>query len=83
MTVYIISSIYDSVTVVVHSLSVIFVLQSMGESLSFEESVLEVIETARNIQCGNDLCKANQNRLSHELDMAMCRLNMIHASLRK
>jgi len=55
--------------------------QSMGESLSFEESVMEVIESTRHTLCQNELCKANQQRLSHELDMAICRLSMIQATM--
>ena len=55
----------------------------MGESLSFEETVLEVIESPRQILCQNDFCKANQQRLAHELDVAICRLNMIHATIRR
>ena len=55
----------------------------MGESLSFEESVMEVIESATRMTCHNDLCRANQQRLSHELDMAICRLSMLQATIHK
>lgn len=42
---------------------------------------MEVIESTRHTLCQNELCKANQQRLSHELDMAICRLSMIQATM--
>jgi len=51
-------------------------LQSVGKSLTFEQSVREAIELQRNYRCKNPICETQVWKLRHELDMAQ--LNVSH-----
>ena len=58
------------------------ILQSVGKSLTFEQSVREAIELQRNYRCKNPVCETQVWKLRHELDMAQLNISRLKRLLR-
>jgi len=56
--------------------------QSVGKSLTFEQSVREAIELQRNYRCKNPVCETQVWKLRHELDMAQLNVSRLKRLLR-
>jgi len=57
-------------------------VQSVGKSLTFEQSVREAIELQRNYRCKNPVCETQVWKLRHELDMAQLNVRRLKRLLR-
>jgi ionotropic glutamate receptor NMDA 2B len=53
----------------------ILILQSMGQSLTFEQSVMEAIDLHKHHKCKDPLCETQLWKVKHELDIALLRIN--------
>ncbi|KAK2162488.1 hypothetical protein LSH36_97g01005 [Paralvinella palmiformis] len=51
--------------------------QSMGKSLTFEQSVREAIELQKHFKCKNPICETQVWKLKHELDLALLRIERL------
>ena len=51
--------------------------QSMGQSLTFERSVMQAIELQRNFKCKNPICETQTWKLKHKLDLALLRIDRL------
>jgi len=56
--------------------------QSVGKSLTFEQSVREALELQRNYRCMNPVCETQVWKLRHELDMAQLKVSHLKRLLR-
>ena len=52
-------------------------LQSMGKSLTFEQSVREAIDMSRHHKCKNPMCETHLWKAKHELDLALLRIDRL------
>ncbi|KAK6170534.1 hypothetical protein SNE40_018908 [Patella caerulea] len=50
---------------------------SMGKSLTFEQSVLEAIQTHRKRRCKDALCETQLWKIKHELDLALLKIDKL------
>jgi len=57
-------------------------MQSVGRSLTFEQSVREAIELQKNYRCKNPVCETQVWKLRHELDMAQLNISRLKRLLR-
>jgi len=64
------------------SLCLLGIVQSVGKSLTFEQSVREAIELQRNYRCKNPVCETQVWKLRHELDMAQLNVSRLKRLLR-
>ena len=56
--------------------------QSMGKSLTFEQSVREAIELQKNFKCKNPVCETQTWKIKHELDLALMKIDRMSRLLR-
>ena len=55
--------------------------QSLGKSLTFEQSVLEAIDIRRKHKCKDLICEMNIWQTRHQLDMALLKIKHIQREL--
>jgi len=63
-------------------LALLEIMQSVGKSLTFEQSVREAIELQRTYRCKNPVCETQVWKLRHELDMAQLNISRLQRLLR-
>ncbi|KAK7112851.1 hypothetical protein V1264_012235 [Littorina saxatilis] len=56
---------------------------SMGQSLTFEQSVMEAIDMHRHHKCRDPLCETQLWKAKHELDIAMLKIDQLKRQLAK
>lgn len=56
-------------------------LQSMGRSLTFEQSVIEAIGQHKRNKCKDPLCETQLWKVKHELDLALIRIDKLKGQL--
>lgn len=57
-------------------------VQSVGKSLTFENTVREAMELQRNYKCKNPICETQTWKLRHELDMAQLNIQRLQRIVR-
>lgn len=55
--------------------------QSMGKSLTFEQSVFEAIDIQRKHKCKDPICEMNIWKAKHQLDMALIKIKCLQREL--
>ena len=56
-------------------------VQSMGKSLTFEQSVREAIELQKHFRCKNPICETQVWKLKHELDLALLKIDRLNKQI--
>ena len=56
-------------------------MQSMGKSLTFEQSVREAIEMQKHHKCKNPVCETQAWKIKHELDLALLKIDRLSRQL--
>ena len=56
-------------------------MQSMGKSLTFEQSVREAIEMQKHHKCKNPVCETQAWKVKHELDLAPLKIDRLSRQL--
>lgn len=60
-----------------HYKLVIIHFQSMGKSLTFEQSVMDAIDFQRKHRCKDPICETQLWKAQHELDIALAKLERL------
>ena len=60
---------------------IVYIIQSMGKSLTFEQSVIEAIDFHKRHRCKDPLCEAQLWKARHELDLALLKLDKLRIEL--
>ena len=55
--------------------------QSMGKSLTFEQSVMDAIDFHKRHRCKDPLCETQLWKARHELDLALIKLDKLKTEL--
>lgn len=58
------------------------VLQSMGKSLTFEQTIMEAIDLKKKHKCKNPMCETQLWKVRHELDLALLKIEKLTRELR-
>ena len=58
-----------------------FSFQSMGKSLTFEQSVFEAIDVQRKHKCKDPICEMHLWKAKHELDMALLKIKRLQSEI--
>ena len=59
----------------------IYLFQSMGKSLTFEQSVMDTIDFAKKYKCKNPICETQLWKVRHELDLALVKIEALQKQL--
>ena len=62
-------------------LTFVSLFQSMGKSLTFEQSVFEAIDIQRRHKCKDPICEMNLWKAKHQLDMALLKIKQLRADV--
>ena len=55
--------------------------QSMGQSLTFERSVMEAIDYHKNHKCKDPMCETQLWKAKHELDIALLKISQLRKQI--
>ena len=77
------------ITISIHLISIVSnhinkllpVYQSMGQSLTFERSVMEAIDYHRTHKCKDPLCETQLWKAKHELDLALLKISQLRKQI--
>ncbi len=58
-----------------------FLFQSMGRSLTFEQSVMEAIDFHKKHKCKDPICETQLWKVRHELDLALLKVDILKKQL--
>ena len=59
-----------------------FFTQSMGKSLTFEQTIMEAIDLKKKHKCKNPICETSLWKVRHELDLALLKIEKLNKELR-
>lgn len=59
-----------------------FLAQSMGKSLTFEQTIMEAIDLKKKHKCKNPICETSLWKVRHELDLALLKIEKLNKELR-
>lgn len=65
---------YSKLSNLGYTIFIYIFFQSMGKSLTFEQSVLDAVEYQRRHRCKDPLCETQLWKARHELDLALIKL---------
>ena len=53
----------------------------MGQSLTFERSVMQAIDLQKHYKCKNAICETQTWKLKHKLDLALIRIDRLQREI--